>query len=55
MVILIGGVTRTGKTLMAQKLMEKYGYPYMSVDHIKMGLYRVLEMKNTIPNRRILY
>jgi putative acetyltransferase len=43
MVILIGGATRTGKTLMAQRLMEKYGYPYTSVDHIKMGLYRGLK------------
>ena len=36
MVILISGITRTGKTLMAQNLMEKYNIPYMSVDHIKM-------------------
>ena len=42
MVILIGGNSRTGKTLMAQKLMERYAISYMSVDHIKMGLYRGL-------------
>lgn len=42
MVILIGGYSRTGKTLMAQKLMEKHSIPYMSVDHVKMGLYRGL-------------
>ena len=29
-----------GKTLMAQKLLGKYGYPYLSIDHLKMGLYR---------------
>ena len=40
MVILIGGVGFAGKTLMAQKLLEKYKYPYLSVDHLKMGLYR---------------
>jgi putative acetyltransferase len=40
MVILIGGVGYAGKTLMAQKLLEKYGYPYLSIDHLKMGLYR---------------
>jgi putative acetyltransferase len=40
MVILIGGVSCTGKTLMAQKLLEKYKIPYLSIDHIKMGIIR---------------
>lgn len=40
MVILIAGDTHTGKTLLAQKLLEKYNYPYLSIDHIKMGLIR---------------
>ncbi|QQO07643.1 adenylate kinase [Breznakiella homolactica] len=40
MVILIGGPSHTGKTLLAQKLMEKYKTPYLSIDHIKMGIYR---------------
>lgn len=40
MVILISAVSSTGKTLMAQKLLEKYHISYLSVDHIKMGLYR---------------
>jgi putative acetyltransferase len=40
MIILIGGVTCTGKTVMAQKLLEKYKVPYLSIDHIKMGLIR---------------
>lgn len=40
MVILIGGVSCTGKTVMAQKLLEKYNIPYLSIDHIKMGLIR---------------
>ena len=40
MVILIGGVSHAGKTLMAQQLLEKYKYPYLSIDHLKMGLYR---------------
>jgi adenylate kinase family enzyme len=40
MVILITGATHTGKTLLAQKLLEKYNYPYLSVDHLKMGLIR---------------
>lgn len=40
MVILIGGISCTGKTLMAQKLLERYKIPYLSIDHIKMGLIR---------------
>ena len=40
MVILITGVSHTGKTLLAQKLLEKYKYPYFSIDHLKMGLIR---------------
>lgn len=40
MVILIGGVSCTGKTVMAQKLLEKYKISYLSLDHIKMGLIR---------------
>jgi putative acetyltransferase len=40
MIILIGGVGYAGKTLMAQRLLEKYNFPYLSVDHLKMGLYR---------------
>lgn len=40
MIILIAGASHTGKTLLAQKLLEKYGYPYLSIDHLKMGLIR---------------
>ena len=40
MVILITGATHTGKTLLAQKMMERYAYPYLSIDHVKMGLIR---------------
>lgn len=40
MVILIGGSSHVGKTLLAQKMMEKTGFPYVSLDHIKMGLIR---------------
>ena len=40
MVILIGGASHTGKTLLAQRLLEKYRYPYLSIDHLKMGLIR---------------
>ena len=40
MVVLISGSTHTGKTMLAQKLLEKYKYPYLSIDHLKMGLIR---------------
>lgn len=40
MIILITGASHTGKTLLAQKLLEKYHYPYLSIDHLKMGLIR---------------
>ena len=40
MIILIGGASHAGKTLYAQKLLEKYCYPYLSIDHLKMGLIR---------------
>jgi 2-phosphoglycerate kinase len=40
MVIIITGASHTGKTVLAQKLLEKYKYPYTSIDHLKMGLIR---------------
>lgn len=40
MVILIAGGSHTGKTLLAQRLLERYHYPYLSIDHLKMGLIR---------------
>lgn len=40
MVIIITGSSHTGKTNLAQNMMKKYDYPYMSIDHIKMGLIR---------------
>lgn len=40
MILLITGASHTGKTALAQNLLEKYGYPYLSIDHLKMGLIR---------------
>ncbi len=40
MIILITGASHTGKTLLAQRLLERYQYPYLSIDHLKMGLIR---------------
>ena len=40
MIVLITGASHTGKTLLAQRLLERYHYPYLSMDHLKMGLIR---------------
>ncbi|MBQ6586680.1 MAG: AAA family ATPase [Coriobacteriales bacterium] len=40
MIILITGASHTGKTLLAQRMLEEYGWPYLSIDHLKMGLIR---------------
>lgn len=40
MIILIAGASHTGKTALAQKLLEKYKYPTLSIDLLKMGLIR---------------
>lgn len=40
MIVLITGASHTGKTALAQKLLEKYKYSYLSMDHLKMGLIR---------------
>ena len=40
MVILIAGASHTGKTVLAQRLLKRLHYPYLSMDHLKMGLIR---------------
>ena len=40
MIVLITGASHTGKTVLAQKLLERYHFPYLSIDHLKMGLIR---------------
>ena len=47
MVILIFGASHTGKTVFAQRLLEKYHFPYVSLDHLKMGLIRSKNTKLT--------
>ena len=47
MIILITGASHTGKTVLAQELLEKYKYPYLSIDHLKMGLIRSGKTKLT--------
>lgn len=50
MVVLLAGASHTGKTVCAQKLLEKYKYPYLSLDHLKMGLIRSGHMNLTPEN-----
>ena len=40
MVLLIGGASHTGKTVLAQRVLEERHVPYLSIDHLKMGLIR---------------
>lgn len=40
MIILITGASHTGKTALAQRLLERYRYPVLSLDLLKMGLIR---------------
>ena len=50
MIVLIAGTTHTGKTVLAQRLMEKYNMPYFSIDHLKMGLIRSGQTSLTVNN-----
>ena len=40
MICLIAGTSHTGKTVLAQRLLEEKHWPYLSLDHLKMGLIR---------------
>ena len=40
MIWLITGASHTGKTQLAQRLLETYRAPYLSIDHLKMGMIR---------------
>lgn len=40
MIVIITGASHTGKTALSQRLLEKYKFPYLSIDHLKMGLIR---------------
>ena len=48
MVVIITGASHTGKTVLAQKLLEKYKYPYISLDHLKMGFIRTKMTELTV-------
>lgn len=48
MIFLIAGASHTGKTALAQRLLEKYHYPYLSIDHLKMGLIRSGQTELTV-------
>lgn len=48
MIILIGGSSHVGKTLISQKLIEKFHYPCTSLDHLKMGFIRTGRTELTV-------
>lgn len=48
MIFIIAGASHTGKTCLAQRLLEKYKFPYLSVDHLKMGLIRSGNLTATV-------
>ena len=50
LIVLIAGATHTGKTALAQRLLEKYKYPYLSIDHLKMGLIRSGQTSISVSN-----
>lgn len=54
MILLIAGASHSGKTLLAQKLLEKYKMPYLSIDHLKMGLIRSGQTKLTPEDDELL-
>ncbi len=54
MIIMISGGTHTGKTNLAQRLLEKYHYPYFSIDHLKMGLIRSGKINLTAEDDELL-
>ncbi len=40
MIFLLTGASHTGKTVLSQRLLERLKVPYLSIDHLKMGLIR---------------
>ncbi|MEG0327727.1 MAG: adenylate kinase [Erysipelothrix sp.] len=40
MIVILTGASHTGKTALAQHMLEKYKYPVLSIDLLKMGLIR---------------
>lgn len=48
MIFLIGGSSHVGKTLLAQRLLERFHYPVLSLDHLKMGFIRTGRTELTV-------
>ena len=54
MIIMITGASLTGKTLLAQRMLEEYKMPYVSIDHLKMGLIRSRKTDLTPKDDKVL-
>ena len=47
MILLIGGSSHVGKTLIAPKILERTHFPYTSLDHLKMAFIRTKKTELT--------
>jgi len=54
MIYLISGASHSGKTKLMQRLIEKFHYPAVSIDHLKMGLIRSKQTQLTTENDDLL-
>ena len=52
MVIILTGASHVGKTVLAQRMLEKYKYPYCSIDHLKIGLIALMDNQYQIRSNR---
>jgi putative acetyltransferase len=50
MLLFLGGAARTGKSILARRLLAKFGLPYLSLDVLKMGLTRGMPELTLDPN-----
>lgn len=54
MILLIDGATHTGKTNLSQYLLENTKVPYLSIDHLKMGLLRSGKANYTVEDDNLI-
>ncbi len=52
MIYILGGVARSGKSIVAEKLLKEKGVPYFALDYLKMGLFRGLSESAFDPEKK---
>jgi predicted kinase len=50
MLYLVGGCSRSGKSLLAERMRAKHGIPWFSLDALKMGLFHGAPTLGIDPN-----